>query len=186
MADNLENFRCVIFVFYLYRHYSISKTLNSWSSLLTRVKWTGNLWHSQELQATTSLFTYTQANHYHQRHRLTLCLPQCTCQLNSSTKVCFGSGLTFSVFCLFVRVFFCLGEAVWLGFFASYWFGVCFFFLKKKCLCSLVSWSIWRTGAGSFKAPEIGEAQSITEFSFCSISITEPLVVSLVTSNTCC
>lgn len=60
------------------------------------------------------------------------------------------------------------------------------FFLKKKCQCSLVSWSIWRTGAGSFKAPEIGEAQSITEFSFCSISITEPLVVSLVTSNTCC
>lgn len=60
-----------------------------------------------------------------------------TCQLSSSTKLWIGCGLAFSAFCLFVKGFFDLGR-VWLGFFASYWFWMCYFF--KICLCSLVFW----------------------------------------------
>lgn len=86
--------------------------------------------------------------------------------------------------------FFCfrLGEFGW-DFFVSYWFGACFF-LKKKKPNTYAAWSpeayekLWyRIFQSTY---EIGEAQSITEFTFYSRLVTKPLLASLVTSNTRC
>lgn len=188
MVDNLETFRCAIFVFYHHRHYSISKKLNSWSSLLTWVTWTESLWHSQEPQATASPFTYTpskpsplERQAYSVSHSVLV---------NEAPAPRFASvvGWPFLVLVWLWGVFFVWGSLVGIFCFLLVWglFGV---FLKKK-KNTYAAWSpeayeeLWyRIFQGTY---EIGEAQSIREFTFYSILVTKPLVASLVTSNTRC
>lgn len=114
-----------------HHHYSISKTLNSWFSLLTQVTWTGSLWHSQEMQVTTFTFYVYSKQTLTTKKTGLLCLPQCSCHSIFSTKTCFGCVLAFPGFLLvYLGLFvlgFCLGFALCVCVFGF----VCLFAFRK-------------------------------------------------------